>query len=126
MYTLVDQAVQYPFKCAITGSEVGPFVDTGVNYETATGVYPEARIYIATVAVAELAQLAGQLGDIHVTAQHEQAIYNRGKLDAVREGLGNDVHRVADSLAAAAVYLLGSVAAVGADEDDPIADPFEQ
>jgi len=125
VYTLVEQAVQYPFKCALTGTEVGPFVDTGVNYETATGVYPEARIYIAAAAVAELAQLTGLFGDVHVLAQHEQEIYNRGKIDAVREGLGNDVRRVADSLAAAAVYLLGGVAAVGAHENDPIADPFE-
>jgi hypothetical protein len=125
MYTIVEQAVQYPFKCALTGSEVGPFVDTGVNYETATGVYPEARIYIATIAVAELAELAGILPDVASKSAHETQIYNRGRFDAVKEGLGDDVRRVADSLGTVAAELARELAPVGANQDDPFADGSE-
>jgi hypothetical protein len=128
MFAIVEMATQYPFKCALSGTELGPFVDTGIDYETRTGAFANARIYIATSVLPEILQVAGLLGDPHATAMHEAAIYNRGKLDAVKEGLGNDVRRVADSLGALAAELVSSVLAVGTQEDHgtvgPDDDPF--
>lgn len=117
MLTLVQQAVQYPFKCAISGTEVGPFIDTGVAYETRSGMYPDARIYIAVSVVREIAEVAGVTEGAQINQARLTEEYNRGKFAALTEGLGDDVLRVADSLGAIARVLAGELASVGASPD---------
>lgn len=113
MLTLVEQAVQYPFKCAVSGTEVGPFIDTGVSYETRSGMYPEARIYLAVAVVREIAETAGVVAGAEINEARLAQEYARGKFAAAQERLGEDVLRVANSLGDIAAVLARDVAPVG-------------
>jgi len=111
VFTITEKATQYPFACALTGTEKGPFIDTGVVLDAA-GPY-DRHIYISVETVKELAQVAGVGPSAAEIERQLQARENFGRFEAVKEGLGPDVRRIAASL--------GDIARALVDERDGVA-----
>lgn len=113
-YVVVENPTQLPAVDFLTKSAVGPFVDTGVDAKF--GERKVGHIYLSKSTIAELAELIGITNT--ATEQQLEAAYNRGKFDALQEGLGDDLSRVADAFtrwgAALAADPAGSSADLGA------------
>lgn len=84
----------------ITRSTVGPFVDTGVDIlmRPRPGMeVQKERVYLAFPTIAQLASLAGG-ADAVIASDREAQLVARGKLEGLKEGLGDDlgdvVHRL--------------------------------
>lgn len=100
-YRVVDHPELQPGVDYLTKSGVGPFVDTGVDIK-----YLErklGRIYLSEATIRELAEKIG-ITNTATEAQLAKA-YHQGKIDALKEGLGNDLVRVADALLRSGVAL---------------------
>lgn len=80
----------------VTGSAVGPFVDTGRNIQDQAGRVL-GRIYLSKDTVAEMARELGLIGG-HSDSTALETAYLKGKLDGLKEELGGDIYAVADTL----------------------------
>ena len=111
MLVTVPNATEFPYRDAVTGSEKGPFIDTGIIMPFDHSEGAARRVYLSLDTVREMAQMLGLVNDPDVAKKAITEAYNQGMLDAVKEGLDGDVRRVADRLGAVAQYLAGDVAA---------------
>lgn len=115
---IYDTVPTFPFKDYVTGTEIGPFVDTGktVRFDRAD----VGRIYLAKSTVAELASDLGLSEDPEERDRALAAAYNRGKLDAALENLSGDtasvLRRLADALDGSDVRV-GGIPALGTPSD---------
>lgn len=80
----------------VTGSGVGPFIDTGRDIRDQAG-RNLGRLYLSKDSVAEMARELGLIGG-HSDDTAIQTAYNKGKLDGLQEELGGDLYSVADTL----------------------------
>lgn len=94
-YKVVENPTLQPAVDYVTGNGVGPFIDTGRDIKF--GERTIGRLYLSKSTVAEMARELGLLET--VSEQQLQDRYNKGKLDALKEGLGDDLVRVADAFA---------------------------
>lgn len=95
--TLVTHPALAPAVDFITRSSVGPFVDTGVDVllrsQPGNPVVTE-RVYLAVSTIRQLAQLAGLGGsdaEKESAAEYEARLIAQGKLDGLKEGIGDDL-----------------------------------
>lgn len=103
---LVTHPDKSPAVDFITRSSEGPFVDTGVDIllrsQPGNPVITE-RVYLSVNTIRQLAQLAG-LGigasdaEQESAAEYEARLIAQGKLDGLKEGLGDDLANVARTL----------------------------
>lgn len=94
-YKVVGIAEKAPGIDYVTGSAVGPFIDTGKDIQIGDRRF--GRIYLSKSTVAEMARELGIVGGAAGNAAIEAA-YNKGKLDALKEELSGDLYSVADTL----------------------------
>lgn len=94
-YKIVDAPELQPAVDYVTGSGVGPFIDTG--RDITFGDRRLGRIYLSKSTVAEMAAELGITGG-SATDEALQNAYVSGKLDGLRESLGGDLYRVVNTL----------------------------
>lgn len=91
-FALVTHPDRNPACDFITRSTVGPFVDTGVDVllrpQPGTQVQTE-RVYLAVSTIAALAQIANVSVSEANTSGRDQQLIARGKLEGLKEGLGD-------------------------------------
>lgn len=91
-FALVTHPDRNPACDFITRSTVGPFVDTGVDVllrpQPGTQVQTE-RVYLAVSTIAALAQIANVSVSEANTSDRDQQLIARGKLEGLKEGLGD-------------------------------------
>jgi len=80
----------------VTGSGVGPFIDTQRDIRDQAG-RNLGRLYLSKDSVAEMAREFGLIGG-HADDTAINAAYNKGKLDGLQEELGGDLYSIADTL----------------------------
>lgn len=95
-FTVTNAPERLPGVDYITGTAVGPFVDTGRDIE-GPGGRNLGRIYLSKDTVAEMARELGIIKG-HDENIAVQAAYNKGKLDGLKEELGGDIYSIADTL----------------------------
>jgi hypothetical protein len=91
---VVTAPTEQPAVCYLTGSSVGPFIDTGLYAEDKITGRKFGRIYLCKDIVLALAAMF----DEKPTPAQERASYSRGFLDGVNSELGPDLARTADGL----------------------------
>lgn len=105
-FKLVKSPDRQPAVDFITRSAEGPFVDTGVDIrlrsQPGMPVVVE-RLYLSVSTVRFLAEVAGlSFGeseqDREDVASYEARLIAQGKLDGLREGIGDDLANVARTL----------------------------
>lgn len=92
--TLVDQAVMPPGACFLTGTNVGPFLDTGYQVDD---LVDQGRIYLAESTVSELAQQLGYAPPNAWRREQEELAVLRAAL-AERDELIGKLRGTLDSL----------------------------
>lgn len=93
-YKIVDAPTLQPAVDYVTGSGVGPFVDTG--RDITFGERKLGRIYLSKSTVAEMAHELGLSKTVDEGALH--SAYAQGKLDGLMETLDGDILRVVNTL----------------------------
>lgn len=105
-FKLVKSPDRQPAVDFITRSAEGPFVDTGVDIrlrsQPGMPVVVE-RLYLSVSTVRFLAEVAGlSFGESEQyredVASHEARLIAQGKLDGLKEGIGDDLANVARTL----------------------------
>lgn len=99
-FTVVDNPDKAPGVDYVTGTSVGPFIDTG--RDITIGERKFGRIFLSEDTVREMARELGIISDDNASEGALSAAYARGQLESVREDLGGNVAR--------AVAVLGSLA----------------
>ena len=103
---LVTHPDRQPAVDFITRSSEGPFVDTGLDItlrsQPGLPVVTE-RLYISVPVIRQLAQIAGlsfgeDTAEREVAVEYEARLKAQGKLEGLREGLGDDIMDVARAL----------------------------
>lgn len=95
-FKVTDAPTLAPGTDYVTGTGVGPFIDTGRDIRDQAG-RNLGRLYLSKDTVREMAQELGLLGG-PAGATAQMAAYNKGKLDALQEELGGDLYSVTDTL----------------------------
>lgn len=95
-FNVVTAPTQQPGVDYVTGSGVGPFIDTG--RDITFGERKLGRIYLSKDTIAEMAREFDLVGNSHATEEALQSAYVTGKLDGLRETFGGDITRVVDVL----------------------------
>lgn len=80
----------------VTGTGVGPFIDTGKDITDMAG-RKIGRLYLSKDSVAEMARELGLITS-HDDNIAIQTAYSKGGLDMLKEELGGDLYSVADTL----------------------------
>jgi len=95
-FTVTNAPERLPGVDYVTGTAVGPFIDTGRDIEGPGGRIL-GRIYLSKDTVAEMARELGIIkqNDDSIAIQ---AAYNKGKLDGLREELGGDLYSIVSVL----------------------------
>lgn len=101
-FKLVTHPEKAPAVDFITRSGEGPFVDTGVDVimrsQPGNPVITE-RVYLSVATIRNLAQIAGVGGDGEAfTEEREAQLIAHGKIEGMKEGLGDDLADVAHTL----------------------------
>lgn len=100
-FKLVTHPDRSPAVDFITRSGEGPFVDTGVDIlmrsQPGMPVVTE-RLYLSVFTIRQLAQLAGIHATAGVSEQRESELVALGKLEGLKEGLGDELVDVARTL----------------------------
>lgn len=100
-FTLVTHPERQPACDFITRSTQGPFVDTGVDVlmrsQPGMPVITE-RVYLAVTTITSLAQFAGVTGNAQHSTEREKQLIAVGKLEGLKEGLGDGLVDVARTL----------------------------
>jgi len=93
-YEVVEHPTKLPAVDYVTNSGIGPFIDTGRDITFGERII--GHLYLSESTVREMAQ---ELGITSTATQKQiQAAYMKGKIDALKEGLGDDLVRVVDVL----------------------------
>lgn len=95
-FKVIDAPTLAPAVDYVTGTAVGPFIDTERNVIDQAGRVL-GRIYLSKDTVREMAHELGLVGGHADQATIDDAYY-RGKLDALQEELGGDIHDVSATL----------------------------
>ena len=80
----------------VTGTGVGPFIDTGKDITDMAG-RKIGRLYLSKDSVAEMARELGLITS-HEDNVALQTAYSKGGLDMLKEELGGELHSIAGSL----------------------------
>lgn len=100
-FKLTTNPERQPGVDFITRSGQGPFVDTGVDVilrsQPGMPVQTE-RVYLSAATITQMAQLVGVLGDSDNSNVREQSLIAHGKLEGLKEGLGERLDDVARTL----------------------------
>jgi len=118
-YAVVEAPDRQPAVDYVTGSGVGPFIDTG--RDITFGDRKIGRIYLSKSTVREMAQEFGLIGQA-LPEDEKDRIYRRGKQDATKENLHADLRDVVAILRRVADSLDGGAPVVA---PDPAAAPGE-
>lgn len=102
---LVQNATMFPHKDAITGTEKGPFIDTGIQMVPEYGEFEGRRIYLSIDTVREMADIMKLTWNPEAVSDARTKGYVEGKLDATQEELGGNLARVAGDLGVVVDYL---------------------
>lgn len=101
-FALVTHPDKQPACDFITRSTVGPFVDTGVDVllrpQPGMQVQTE-RVYLAVSTIAALANVADVAVGTSSSSERESQLIAIGKLEGLKEGLGDGLVDVARTLA---------------------------
>lgn len=104
-FKLVTHPEHQPAVDFITRSGEGPFIDTGVvvhvRNQPGQPLITE-RVYLSTATIAQLATMIGLEGLAEATVLHEQKLIAQGKVEAMKEGLGDRLLALAADLRAVA------------------------
>lgn len=99
-FQLVTHPERAPAVDFLTRSAQGPFIDTGVDVilrtQPGNPVITE-RVYISVATIGHLAQLAGISGGVE-DLNRDAHLIAQGKLEGLKEGLGDDLADVAHTL----------------------------
>lgn len=95
-FKVIDAPTLAPAIDYVTGTAVGPFIDTERDIVDQAGRIL-GRIYLSKDTVREMAQELGLIGGHADKASIDEA-YHRGKLDSLKEELGGDIHAVSATL----------------------------
>lgn len=95
-FKVVDAPVLAPAVDYVTGTAVGPFIDTERNVIDQAGRIL-GRIYLSKDTIREMAHELGLIGG-HADRSALEAAYHRGKLDGTKEELGGDLYSVSATL----------------------------
>lgn len=91
-FAVVEAPNLQPAFDYVTGNAVGPFIDTGKDI-IGPGGRVMGRLYLSKDTVEEFARELGLLGP-QTNSHLIDAAYHRGKVDALKEELGGDLHHV--------------------------------
>ncbi len=100
-FALVTHPDRNPACDFITRSTVGPFVDTGVDVRMRPqpGMQEVTeRIYLSKATIAALAQVAEVVSSAGGSTSRDAELIARGKLEGLKEGLGDDLADVVRTL----------------------------
>lgn len=100
-YKLVTHPELHPAVDFITRSSVGPFIDTGIDLQIRPqpgASISRERVYLSVATIAQLAELAGVVSGNAISPEREKQLIAQGKLEALREGLGERLDDVAGAL----------------------------
>lgn len=100
-FAVVTHPDKQPACDFVTRSTTGPFVDTGVDVilRSRPGEpLRTERVYLAVSTIRQLAQLVGVGGDGVSNEARDAQLRAEGKLDALNEGIPDDIVRLARSL----------------------------
>jgi len=95
-FRVVEAPELQPGVDYITGSSVGPFVDTG--RDMTFGERKLGRIYLSKDTVAELAHELGITASATASQEALDRAYAQGQIDALKETLGADLVHVVRTL----------------------------
>lgn len=110
-FTVVDAPTLAPGTDYVTGTAVGPFIDTGRDIRDQAG-RNLGRLYLSKSTIAEMARELGLIGG-HADSTAIEAAYNKGKLDGIQEELGGDLYSVTDTLRRWLAHVDSTGSAVG-------------
>lgn len=96
-FMVVETPALHPGACWITGSQVGPFVDT----QTDVPFEKRGHVYIGLDALREMAFEAGLFKGL-VPEERVQEAYNNGKADGLKEDTNGTADRLSAELRSAA------------------------
>jgi hypothetical protein len=96
-FSVVESPALHPGACWITGSQVGPFIDT----QTDVPFEKRGHVYIGLDALREMAFEAGLFKGLVPEARVQEA-YNNGRLDALKEDTNGTADRLSAELRRAA------------------------
>lgn len=98
-YELVEAPQHQPAVDFLTRSGQGPFVDTKIDVQYKPEDRGKKRVYLSVETIKYLAQVAGiDGGGAQHDAQRDAELIARGKLEAVKEQLGDRIIDLADTL----------------------------
>lgn len=101
-FKVVTHPEQQPAVCFITGSAVGPFIDTGIDViirRNPNVPFERQRVYISQAVIENFAQLLGFEGTQGVSDRLAEGFKAQGKIDFMNEGLSGVLVSLGDSLA---------------------------
>lgn len=103
-FKLVTHPEHAPAVDFLTRSGEGPFVDTGFDVmirKVPGSPVVKEHVYLSISTIQQLAVLAGSVQTETGRSLHDQQLINQGKVEALREGLGErtielaaDLHRI--------------------------------
>ena len=115
-HSVVEAPTLQPAHDYVSGNAVGPFIDTGKDI-IGPGGRVMGRLYLSKDTVEEYARDLGLLGGQVTNALIDEAYY-RGKLDAIKEEIGGDIHHVATVLSRWLDHLRADDAAAQGEAED--------
>lgn len=95
-FTVVTAPTKAPAVDYVTGTAVGPFIDTGRDIQDQAGRIL-GRIYLSKDTIREMAHELGLIGGHADRATIDDA-YHRGKLDGLKEDLSGDIYSISATL----------------------------
>lgn len=115
-FKVVDAPTLQPAIDYVTGTGVGPFIDTGKDI-LGPGGRIMGRLYLSKDSVAEMARELGLVGG-HADRSALDDAYHRGLLDGMKEDLGGDLYSVSTTLARWLSHISPDVPADSGEEAD--------
>lgn len=111
-FSMTNAPVQQPAVCWISGTSVGPFIDT--NVDVSVGKIDRGRIYISKDILREMAQVAGLFDEdepVSVDLKKKEW-YNQGYMDAMKEFSDDAYNRILAGLNLVASSSVGAATVV--------------
>jgi hypothetical protein len=105
-FALVTHPEHAPAVDFLTRTGEGPFVDTGFDVfvrRVPGGPVIKERVYLSVHNISQLAELAGSVQTSSGRTLHEEKLIAQGKVEALKEGLGDRITALAADLRSLAV-----------------------
>lgn len=100
-FALVTHPELAPAVDFLTRTGEGPFVDTGLDVwvrPVPGGALIRERVYLSVHNIAQLADIAGSVQTASGRTLHEEKLIAQGKVEALKEGLGDRITALAADL----------------------------